>query len=236
MARREWVQLPTAWINDGGLKNFGWKKNGSAKVAALMLLIVIAQRADEETGIAKATYTELQDATLLSRTKISEGLKILAGRDLVESMPNARSHYRLCHHGAKPWGKLPFKGLYNGDLVHAFSRITLRHASELRALKLYLYLIARRDNATNLAAVSFEKIRAGTGILEHNLRTAIDLVVLYGLVHVERIKRESENGYYNAYRIAHVDPYRHMGTSGRSDETTANLFSDLEAQRTQGTA
>ena len=227
MAKREWVKLPTAWINDGGLKSFGWKTNGSGNVAALMLLIVIAHRVDEETGLVKATYSELQDATLLSRTKISQGLQILVERDLIANVLGVRSHYRLSGHGQTPWGKLPAKKLYRDDVVQAFSRFTLRHKAELSALKLFLFLIARRDNATNLASASFKTMSSSTGILEHDIRSALDILVLNGLIHIEPLRRVNGEGYFHAYRIAHIDPFRHMGTSGRSDEIADNSFADL---------
>ena len=38
--RDEWVSLPTAWIEAGGLKKFKWASAGGHRVAALMVLMV----------------------------------------------------------------------------------------------------------------------------------------------------------------------------------------------------
>ncbi len=60
MALRDWVRLPTDWIQDGGLQAFRWSADrGSAQTAALMCLAAIAHHADEETGVAKLTYDQI---------------------------------------------------------------------------------------------------------------------------------------------------------------------------------
>ena len=51
---REWVRLPSTWIEAGGLREFRWRPGGADNVAALLALSVIAHNADD-TGTARAT-------------------------------------------------------------------------------------------------------------------------------------------------------------------------------------
>lgn len=61
MKKREWVRLPSKWIEDGGLKQLQWtnsEASGSNNIAALMVLAPIAHHADDE-GMAICTYDRL---------------------------------------------------------------------------------------------------------------------------------------------------------------------------------
>jgi hypothetical protein len=44
---KPWSKMPTSWIQDGGLKNFRWKDDGSSSTAALMIYFVLCQFAAE---------------------------------------------------------------------------------------------------------------------------------------------------------------------------------------------
>jgi hypothetical protein len=57
MAMRDWVRLPSRWIEDGGLSDLEWgvgKPSGSDYTAALMVLAPLAHHADGD-GLAKCT-------------------------------------------------------------------------------------------------------------------------------------------------------------------------------------
>jgi len=217
---QEWVSLPTEWIEDGGLKKVRWKKHGSDGTAALMLLVAIAHYAEqdegESEGQARVTYDVLADATGLSRTKIAGGLGVLIGRKII--IQGDRSIYTLRNFSrtAGGWGKLPAKGLYRGPAIAAFHEFNLRSARELNALKLYLLIVSRRDRKTNFAHMTYDQIEEYAGIERDNIRSAVSLLAGLGLVHVEHFKSDvNAYGIANAYRLAHIDPYRHMGTTGR---------------------
>jgi hypothetical protein len=145
MTMKSWVKLPTGWIEAGGLTSFRWRQGeGSANVAGLMLLAVIAHHADDERGIAQVTYDRLQAATDLSRAKISNGLSALVDRGLIERL-GVQSTYRIADFDpARGWGKLPARGLYRKDAIPAFHEFRLRRRTELDALKLYYGIVARR--------------------------------------------------------------------------------------------
>ncbi|WP_237064630.1 hypothetical protein [Loktanella sp. M215] len=107
MNMRQWVKLPSAWMEEGGLSAFKWRAEaGASETAALMVLMAIAHRADLEEGIARATYNDLFAATGVSRTKIADGLEILAARNLVIREANGRSTFQLTNYGkGRPLGR-----------------------------------------------------------------------------------------------------------------------------------
>lgn len=219
MALKAWVRLPTAWIARGGLQQFRWEKEkGANNVAALMTLMVIAQHADE-AGIAALTYDRLTEATHLSRTKVAAGLRVLEEAGLVKGQGLRRSRYEIADYASTPWGKLPTKGLYAHGGVAAFADFHLRRRAEMDALKLYFLVVARRNNETGIANLSYDKITDYSGIERSRIKSAISLLAGQGLLHVEHLPSEiSAYGVSNGYRLAHLDPYVHMGTKGRGME------------------
>jgi hypothetical protein len=143
MAIKGWVRLPSAWITEGGLANMKWKSGGegSDNTAALMALTAIAHAADEETGVARATYDQLCASTGLSRAKLSNGLDILNGIKVLEPGPERlRSTYRLANYDPQQgWAKFPAKSMYSGTGIVAFNDFRLRRVAELDALKLFFF-------------------------------------------------------------------------------------------------
>jgi len=223
--------LPTGWIRDGKLSAFRWVGGkGSANVAALTSLICIAHASDDE-GSSKLTYDQICMATGLSRAKLSEGLTVLVENGLIERSPSGRSTFRLVGFNPKEgWGKLPARRLYSKTgQIAAFEDFKLRHSAELVALKMYLLIVAFRNNSTNLTHLSYDKFEELAGIERGRIKKALSLLINAGLVHVERIpSTTNEHGMSNAYRLTGIDPFRHPGTTGRSDE-----FADMIATATQ---
>lgn len=213
----EWVRLPTKWINSGGLKNFRWEaKRGSDNIAALMALLAIANHVDDDSGVARLTYNDLENCTNISRAKLSGGLRVLEGNKIIERKSSGRSTYSLVDYGRAPWGKLPARRLYQHGRIAAFSNFHLRKSNELNALKLFFLVVERRNNSSNLANISYEKIHEYSGIERHHIKSAISLLAANGLLHVEHVPSEvSIYGISNAYRLPYIDPYIHMGTRGR---------------------
>lgn len=222
MIQPEWVKLPTSWIDEKGLADLHWRHGGSSLTAALMVLIAIAHRADPQSGIAQVTYDTLAEATELSRTKIAHGLCLLKDYNIVEASTGKRSNYWLV--GFDPharWGKLPAKPLYSGGAIEAFRDFKLRTRTELDALKIYLNVVARRKQETNMAHVSYPAMEEATGVATNRIRSALSLLAALGLVHIERIPRMGHaSGFAYAYRLPHIQPRRHMGTTGRAMENS----------------
>lgn len=226
----EWTALPTTWIVNSGLRDFRWADSqGANEIAALMTLLPVAQFADQATGIAKVTYDVLQLATGRSREKISRGLDKLIERNVIEAWASGQSTYRLVGYDrTQGWGKLPARRMYASERIEAFDHFHLRRVVELDALKMYLLIVALRDRNTNFATVGYDRIVELTGIDRSRVKRAISLLVSSGLVHVERqLSDMSDYGVKNAYRLAFLDSYRHMGTSGRRELTAGPFHEDI---------
>ena len=221
MAMQKWVRLPSSWIDDGGLKDFTWKNGGSDNVSALMTLIAIAHRADQQTGIARLTYEDICDATEISRAKISRGLSILEELEIIDRWSQGRSTFELVDFNpAEGWCMLPAGTLYSGKVIEAFRHFHLRNKVELNALRLYLLFAARRGRDTNLANISFEKITEYSGVRQHDIKAATSLLAAVSLAYIERTpSNASEFGVANAYRLVGLDSTKHMGTRGRRMDT-----------------
>jgi hypothetical protein len=221
MGNREFVRLPSNWINEGGLKSLSWKNGGTGAdhIAALMALTVIAHYADSESGVARITYDRFCQATHLSRAKVSKGLDALERINVIEREPgDARSTYKLANYNAADgWAKFPFKSMYSSDTIVAFTDFQLRRVAELDALKLFFLMVARRDRQKNVANIGYEKIEEYTDIRRVRIKTAISFLASRSLVYVERLPSTvSPDGVSNAYRIVGVEAYKHMGTQGRT--------------------
>jgi hypothetical protein len=131
---------------------------------ALMTVIVLAHHANDN-GTGELIYDQICAATGLSRAKVSGGLAAIATEQIVVRKMDGRSTYRLeGYQRNRGWGKLPARGLYDGDRVAAFDHFHLRRDTELNALELYLLFVAMRNNALNAARIGYEKIREYSGI------------------------------------------------------------------------
>ncbi|WP_439926197.1 hypothetical protein [Nitrobacter sp. JJSN] len=223
MPLRDWVRLPTEWIEDHGLEAFTWggtDGKGSDNTAGLMALMAIAHHANDETGVARMTYDEVCLATGLSRAKLSNGLDVLEAQQIITREPAGRSTFGLTNYDrAGGWGKLPARKLYSLNRIAAFSDFHLRSPAELVALKLYFLFVARRGNDTNMANISFDKIEEYTGLERHRIKTGVTLLGAASLVHVEHVPSSvNSHGIANAYRLIGIDSHVHMGTRGRGME------------------
>lgn len=219
IARKEWVKLPSEWIEDGGLRGFRWGAaggGGASNTAALMALIALAHHAEDQAGLVRLTYDELCVLTGLSRAKLSKGLGILQTRGIVDR-DLGRSIFRLQNFNpAGGWAKLPCKALYSAGRIAAFDEFKLRNVAELNALKLYLLFAARRGRDTNMANISFDKITEYTGVERPRIKAAQSVLAIHNMAHVERVPSTTNAiGVSNAYRLTGLDSYNHMGTKGR---------------------
>lgn len=217
--------MPSGWIESRGLRQFRWNRGGSDETAALMLYIVIAHHIDPDFGLTRLTYSQLEHAADLSRAKIAAGLEILNKRNLIERNTHGRSSIAVVGYDPdQGWAKLPVRGLYRDASVVAFENFNLRRRAELDAIKLYLLFAARRNRRLNMAPISYEKIEHYSGVKQERIKTALDMLAANALVHTERFSSKShEGGIAHAYRLTHLDPYRHLGTIGRDHDFDLDL-------------
>jgi DNA-binding transcriptional ArsR family regulator len=219
-----WVRLPSAWIETKGLNQFVWKGgDGAGQLAALMVLMVIAHHVDAKSAIASLTWDDLVAATGISRSKLANGLAILAERGLIVREPEGRSTFRLCHLGdGTSWAKLPAKPLYGETGLRAFQDFTLRHRTELDAVKLYLLFASRRDDARNVALLGYPAIEDYAGIGRNHIKKALSILLIHGLVVVDPVQSGiSTYGVAHGYRLSHLNSRQHPGTAGRGFDVGA---------------
>ncbi|MGE8131884.1 hypothetical protein ACQKQD_33685 [Methylobacterium sp. NPDC080182] len=219
MALRDWVKLPSGWIEAKGLQQLHWGANGegSANTAALMVLAAIAHHTDNESGIARLTYNALGPITGLSRAKVSAGLDVLQNHEVIERTPVGRSSFRLANYDpAGGWVMLPAKRLYAGERIAPFDNFHLRSLHELNALKLYFLFASRRGRDTNMANISLDKITEYSGVERARIKPATSFLSASGLVYVEHTpSTKNEDRIANGYRLVGLYPKMHMGTRGQ---------------------
>ena len=124
MAFKDWVRLPTRWIQDGGLRSFRWSPTeGASHAAALMTLVALAHHADDQTMSAAITYDQLTASTTLSRAKVSAGLKMLEAQRIIVRKTNGRSSFQITGYDpTKDWGKLPARAALLVGIHRVFQR------------------------------------------------------------------------------------------------------------------
>lgn len=218
----DWVRLPSNWVQQRGLKAFKWEARGAGanQIAALMVLTVVAHNADQETGEARLTYDDFCAHTELSRAKVARGIAIVEERQLIKRPEyQGQSTFQLVDfdRGAG-WAKFPAKSMYSGKhRIAAFADFRLRKAVELDALKLFFLFAARRDNNTNRANISYPTIEEYTAVPVARIKSATSFLASHSLIYIDHVPSQAnEHGVANAYRVAGIDPRRHMGTLGRS--------------------
>lgn len=232
MNMRKWVKLPSAWMEDGGLSKFKWRaETGASETAALMVLIAVAHRANLDDGIARTTYDELTTATGISRTKVSDGLDVLETRKLVIREPEGRSTYQLANYGeGHVWAALPAKSLYDrSGAIPMFQDFHLRKAAELDAVKIYLAFAARRDTAQNVTRITYDQISKYAGVHLGKIKPALGVLNINGLITVESYERaDGLPGAAHGYRLSHLFPSRHAGSTGRASRLDRYDFVDMD--------
>lgn len=222
MNMRGWVKLPSSWIEEGGLHAFRWSMKepgaGASEVAALMVLLAIAHRADLTTGVARITYSDLATATGISRTKISDGLDILEARGIIIRSVEGRSTVALANYGYNKWAQVPAKPLYDvTGAIMAFEDFHLRKRAELDALKIYLAIAARRDTKQNIAWMTYNKIHTYAGVGLGHIKPALGVLNINHLITVDtKLRTDGEKGVVNGYRLRHIESRLHAGTTGRA--------------------
>lgn len=202
---RYWHRLPSeATVN--ALRHLTWGRQDELSPAsttvALMLYVALHFMAQggvvyDSMGvqaferIADATYDELMHATSVkSRSLVAQGLARLEALGLITRLgSHQKRRYRLVD--SQPgWFKLPCQAILRAGVIVPFGNLTLRSRHELHALKVYLYLAARRDNFKTYTLASYENISKNTGVPERNMRKALVTLTTCGLL--EDIRRERD--------------------------------------------
>ena len=218
--------MPTGWIHKpcNVLPQIKW--HGDAKsnyTAALMVYISLCHRVkrveNESTdtkGFCKVSYDVLENATGLSRSKVSAGLKLLQKFNLIKKL-EGYSKYILCNYGvAGQWCKVPVKDLYDkkGQRFFPFHGLKLRSKVELNALKVYLVIAAFRSEKLNATHLSYSKLEQYSGVHRADIKSALSLLVTLHLLQVESLETElNDHSRHNVYRLTYIDERLHRGNT-----------------------
>jgi len=213
-----WAKMPSKWarVTDAGsaeraldqaaaglplpkvgLRGISWKTHGSSGTAALMVLFALAtlsnlsQRGNKSktTSKVKASYTDIQTLTGLSRLLISKALRLLEELEAVntEREGNGCVYSLLGVDENGSWCALP-QG-YLMDSKDELARLKgiheiLRRPASLWAMKLYMILMAFRDRRSNTARMRYETITEYTGLRREDISTASQILVALQLIRI----------------------------------------------------
>lgn len=208
-----WHRLPSDTTMEF-LPQLLWAREGdlspASSTVALMLYVALHFMAENvlEEGpmgiiqtrrIAAASYDDLMHAIGgKSRTLISQGLERLEQLNLITRVGSHQKRRYAMTFSVPGWFKLPCQAIVRSGVIQPFENLTLRSRYELYALKVYLYLAARRDNNKAYTLASYEKISAATGVPERYMRKTLVTLTLCGLL--ADISRERDtNGETAAY-------------------------------------
>lgn len=233
MAIGQWTRIPTNWVTkDYKLCSFK-HKSMSASIAALLVYSAIAikcsqtpEKGRSDAGYARLSYSALQEITCLSRSSVSKGISMLESLNLISvDRKQKPSEFKIIGLELHGWAKFPAKRIMK---MKAFSNLHLRHKNELHALKLLFLLIAFRDNRSNTARISYDKIELYTNIHRTDVRSAISLLIVWGLVQVEHSESDIESR-SNIYRLCGIDNLH----AGNTNYNSFELHEDYKAAATK---
>lgn len=223
-AKLEWVRMPASLIRDARvLKGFCWGRHeNAAKISALLIYLLIIHSADSDEGIAKLTYSDIEHVLGISRRSISDGLALLVNHGFIYRKSSATRHgvfevagFQEMDEKGKGWTKVPNRVLYDASgRMKAFRNFSLRSKVSLNALKIYFVLLVFRQNATNLTALTYERIGDYAGLHRNEIKAANSLLIENGLIRVDRAE-EVANPFARAnhYRFPGLDSKRHAGNT-----------------------
>lgn len=191
-------RLPSRWIVDGELSEFGGKAVGD-NIAALKILLAISSRIDFYEYTREVSYSDLEVETGLSRPKVADGLEKLIRLGVIEVDRRKRSTvYRIA--GQKGWARVPTQLIQDN-----LRNLPNRGAASLAALKIYLLLLAHRPNHLSAYSMGHDALVYKASIQPINVKRGLDILYSHGLIHIER--SEDRSG-ANIYRILGVSPSR----------------------------
>lgn len=179
---QRFAKLPTWWLRLQ--KNyFPGGKNAGESIAGLKCLIALSLTMDFHTRKSDQSISALEEMTGLSRPMVIKGIRHLESHGLVKVFrTDYANSYRVEESPSDDkWGKLPY-----ACIKRELASFLNRGAVPLLALKTYVFLLARRPNQERSFSVPYEAILEHTHGQRSQLRKALDLLIVHGLVKCER--------------------------------------------------
>lgn len=205
----KWCKFPTAWVGIGQvddpdspalrpLRALMWQDYRVTAAAALIVLLAIAIRHNELKGGRElendprpsevpVTYDELEELTGFPRPTVAKALKLLQELRLIVATKVGRSMwYGLPGlHGKGGWCQVPQEHLLRGA-SGGLRRLrgTVVNRVVLNALKLYILLLANRNQRANTSAMSYRSMEKYSGVRRSDISPALSHLTALQLVTV----------------------------------------------------
>jgi len=181
--------------------HFSGGKETGASIAALKCLIAITHKVNFHDLNSLISFSQLEDATGLSRPMVSKGVsRLVSNRIITIKNDGYRNVYVLTDnvHEYTNWAKIPHK-----YLKEALPEISNRGRVTLYALKIYLYLLAIRPNDSAVIFCNYDTFEEKLGLQRKYIRSALDILFNHGLLHkhVDVAIIEGEKYISNSYEV-----------------------------------
>ncbi|MCC6808068.1 MAG: hypothetical protein IT381_11640 [Deltaproteobacteria bacterium] len=201
------VKMPTDWVlQPAVITSF----SGSEAVTLLKtyygLLILKGQlefHARRSCINFVASLDDVAEAGSIGRSAGMSAAKVLADRGLVTrdfiTRPTDRKSMISCYSlplspAGTGWGPFPWRQVESGRFLRSIHQ---RTGVTLAALKLFLLLVALRENRSGYSRVTYPKITQRLGIERRHIRAALSLLMESELLHMDsRERREDSNLYF----------------------------------------
>ena len=181
MAKR-FSKCPSWWLRDKACL-LGLLGGGSAgpSIAALKCVMAISTKIDFHTLKVKLSFSDLETLTGLSRPMVSRGLALIEAMNIarIDRTGYVNEYELIVDEKDKGWAKLPTERV-NKQLPSLLNRGVV----PLAALKIYLVLLALRNNDSNEVAIKHVNLREYTGIQKNQIRPALDILFSHGLIRI----------------------------------------------------
>lgn len=199
-----WAKFPTAWLSlvaaiedaPPPLRELDWRGHRTSAVAALILLMALAIRLNQSRkgrelqagieNVVSVTWDDLQQMSGFARATVGKGLSLLEAIGAIKTEKKGRSsYYELNGVGTRGgWCQLPQDELLSADgtLTHLKGVTTNRVV--LNAMKIYVLLMALRNQRFNTTSVSYEGICKRTGIRRADVSSALGYLTALELIGV----------------------------------------------------
>ncbi|HEX7934829.1 MAG TPA: hypothetical protein VF573_17385 [Paraburkholderia sp.] len=182
--------MPPAWIADRRLTEFSGAVGVLGRsIAALKCHLAIAANHPRYSDGAVLSFFDIATLAKLSRPMVVEGLEMLRAFQLVEiekkAVKNTNRYVLIGHHPDASFTKVP-----QDRISDRLRDIGNRGSAHLDALKIYLTLLFLRDNNTNVATVSHERLVHYTGVRPDAVARANSVIAALGMMLIRRSESE----------------------------------------------
>lgn len=211
-------RLPTWWIHNSktnrkGLfessilqKNFTAHGNLIGKnISALKCYLALVSHINFHTGVSTLTYSQLEEIAGLSRPMVCKGLYCLERNDLLKIKKDGRNNIyeiQISLADFDLWAKLPTHIIRNKlRFIPSRGKITLT------ALKIYLLLLAIRNNSETGTSAPYDYLEENLSIQRKYINKSLNLLMIFDFIDVIKLNSENQEQThtYNKFRLKGIN-------------------------------